>query len=126
MYKTYRNEDRGCPEIESSYSKGCRSFVGVVNFLTLFCPQLQKLLKPIYDLTSKGRVFHWGTEQQEAFYEIKRCLQKSSILYMPHNKRRFHFSSDICKFAFGSALFQIQNGQPRLIAYARQRIPRVT
>ena len=40
--------------------KGCRSFAGVVNFLSMFCPELQKLLKPIYDLTRKGRPFHWG------------------------------------------------------------------
>ena len=39
--------------------KGCRSFVGVVNFLSMFCPELQKLLKPIYDLTRKGRQFIW-------------------------------------------------------------------
>ena len=39
--------------------KGCRSFAGVVNFLSIFCPELQKLLKPIYDLTRKGRPFHW-------------------------------------------------------------------
>ena len=25
--------------------KGCRNFVGVVNFLSMFCPELQKLLK---------------------------------------------------------------------------------
>ena len=30
--------------------KGCRSFVGMVNFLSIFCLDLQKLLKPIYDL----------------------------------------------------------------------------
>ena len=29
--------------------KGCRSFAGVVNFLSMFCPELHKLLKPIYD-----------------------------------------------------------------------------
>ena len=33
--------------------KGCRSFAGMVNFLSMFCPDLQKLLKPIYDLTRK-------------------------------------------------------------------------
>ena len=37
--------------------KGCRSFSGMVNFLSMFCPELQKLLKPIYDLTRKGRPF---------------------------------------------------------------------
>ena len=43
--------------------KGCRSFVGMVNFLSIFCQDLQKLLKPIYDLTGKGRSFIWEQEQ---------------------------------------------------------------
>ena len=35
--------------------KGCRSFAGMVNFVSLFCPELQKLLKPIYmTLLEKG------------------------------------------------------------------------
>ena len=38
--------------------KGCRSFAGMVNFVSMFCPELQKLLKPIYDLTRKGRPFY--------------------------------------------------------------------
>ena len=36
-----------------STAKGCRSFAGMVNFLSMFCPELQKLLKPTYYLTSK-------------------------------------------------------------------------
>ena len=51
----------------SSTVKGCRSFAGMVNFLSMFCPELQKLLKPIYDLTRKGRPFIWGKEQQDSF-----------------------------------------------------------
>ena len=43
--------------------KGCRSFARMVNFVSIFCPELQKLLKPIYDLTRKGRPFVWGEEQ---------------------------------------------------------------
>ena len=37
--------------------KQCKSFCGVVNYLSLFCPDLQKLLKPIVELTRKGRPF---------------------------------------------------------------------
>ena len=51
--------------------KQCKSFVGMVNFVSIFCPKLQRLLKPIYDLTRKGRQFVWGKEQQDAFEEIK-------------------------------------------------------
>ena len=40
--------------------KECRSFVGMVHFLSMFCLELQKLLKPIYDLARKGGPFVWG------------------------------------------------------------------
>ena len=33
--------------------KGCRGFAGMINFLSMFCPELQKLLKSIYFLTRK-------------------------------------------------------------------------
>ena len=51
--------------------KGYRSFARMINFLSIFCPELQELLKLIYDLTRKGRQFIWEREQQEAFKEIK-------------------------------------------------------
>ena len=51
--------------------KQCKSFAGMVNFVSIFCPELQRLLKPIYDLTRKGRQFIWRKEQQDAFEEIK-------------------------------------------------------
>ena len=47
--------------------KGCRCFARMVNFVSIFCPELQKLLKPIYDLTKKGRHFIYGEEQQKVF-----------------------------------------------------------
>ena len=106
--------------------KGCRSFVGMVNFVSLFCPELQKLLKPIYNLTKKGRQFIWGKEQQQAFDEIKHRLQRPPVLHLPDRYGRFQLYSDTSKFATGSALYQIQNGQPRLIAYASKRMPEAT
>ena len=59
--------------------KGCRSFVGMVNFLSMFCPELQKLLKLIYDLTRKGRPFIWGKEQQDSFEELKSRFIKPPV-----------------------------------------------
>ena len=103
--------------------KGCRSFMGMVNFLSMFCPELQKLLKPIYDLTRKGRPFIWGEEQQESFEEIKRRLVHAPILHMPNRQGRFHLYSDTSKFAAGSALYQIQDGKLKLIAYTSKRLP---
>ena len=104
--------------------KGCRSFAGMINFLSMFCPKLQKLLKPIYDLTRKGRPFVWGKEQKDSFEEIKCRLIKSPVLHLPNTTGRFHLYSDTSKFAMGNTLYQIQNGKPKLIAYVSKRLPK--
>ena len=97
--------------------------MGIVNFVSIFCPEFQKLLKPIYNINRKGRQFVWGVEQQKAFDEIKHRLQRPPVLHLPDRHGRFQLYSDTSKFATGSALYQIQNGQPRLIAYANKRMP---
>ena len=89
----------------------------------MFCPELQKLLKPIYDLTRKGRPFVWGKEQQDSCEEIKCRLIKPPVLHMPNTTGRFHLYSDTSKSATGSALYQIENGKPKLITYASKRLP---
>ena len=91
----------------------------MVYYLSMFCPELQKLLKPIYDLTRKGRPFIWRKEQQDSFEDIKCRLIKPPVLHMSNTTVRFHLYSDTCKIA----LYQIQNGKPKLIAYASKRLP---
>ena len=44
------------------------------------------------------------------------------MLHLPDSKGRFHLYSDTSKFAAGSALYQIQNGKPKLIAYQSKRL----
>ena len=104
-------------------AKQCKSFAGMVNFVSIFCPELQRLLKPIYDLMRKHRQFIWGQEQQDTFDEIKSRLQKPPVLHMPDKVGRFQLYSDTSKYATGSALYQIQNGKPKLIAYTSKRLP---
>ena len=89
----------------------------------MLCPELQKLLKPIYDLTRKGRPFIWGKEQQDSFEEIKCRLIKPPVLQMPNTTGRFHLFSDTSIFATGSVLYHIQNGKPKLIMYASKGLP---
>ena len=45
---------------------------------------------------------------------------------MPNSTGKFHLYSDTSKFAMGSALYQIPNGKPKLIAYVSKRIPEAT
>ena len=93
--------------------KGCRSFAGIVNFLSLFCPELHKLLKPIYDLTRKDRQFVWG-EEKLAFEETKHRLVKQPVFHLPDSKGRFHLYSDTSKFATSSAFTKFKINKPQI------------
>ena len=85
--------------------EGCRSFAGMVNFVSIFCPELQRLLKPIYDLSRKGRQFICREEQQKAFDEIKHRLQRPPVLHLSNRHGQFQLYSDTSKFATGSTLY---------------------
>ena len=95
----------------------------MVNFVSIICPELQKLLKPIYELPKKGRHFIWEKEQQEGFDEITARLQKPPVLSMPDKRGRFAMYSDTSKHATGSALYQVHDAGPKLIAYVSKRMP---
>ena len=97
--------------------------MGMMNVVSIFCLELQKLLKPIYDLTRRDRPFVWGEEQQTTFDEIMSRLQKPPVLHLLDKKGRFQLYSDTSKIATGSALYQIQNSRPKLIAHTRKGLP---
>ncbi len=104
-------------------AKDCKSFCGVVNYLSLFCESLQKLLKPIHELTKKGMPFFWGKAQEEAFQEIKKRMSKPPLLYLPKSSGRFILYSDTSREHTGSSLWQIQEGTPRLLGYSSKTLP---
>ena len=103
--------------------KQCKSFCGVVNYLSLFCPDLQKLLRSIVELTRKGRPFIWGNAQENPFKEVKLRLKNPPVLHLPKAEGRFILYSDTSIAGTGSSLWQIQGGKPKLIGYASKTLP---
>ena len=102
--------------------KQCKSFCGVVNYLSLFCPDLQKLLKPIVELTRKRRPFIWGDAQEKAFKEVKLRLKNPPVLHLPKAEGRFILYSDTSIEGTGSSLWKIQGGKPKLIGYVSKTL----
>ena len=104
-------------------AKQCKSFCGFVNYLSLFFPDLQILLRPIVELTRKERPFVWGKEQETAFIEVKKRLTNPPVLHLPKAEGRFILYSDTSKEGTGSSLWQIQEGKPKLLGYASKTLP---
>ena len=53
---------------------------------------------------------------------MSRLLQHP-VLHMPDRRGGFLLHSDTSKHATGSALNQVQDGKPKLITYASERMP---
>ena len=91
--------------------------------MSLFCPDLQTLLKPIVELTRKGRPFVWGQEQEMAIKEVQSMLTSPPVLHLPKAEGRFILYSDTSVEGAGSSLWQMQEGKARLLGYASRTLP---
>ena len=100
-----------------------RSFVGTVNYLSMFVPRLQEHLKPFYKLIRKRNNFKWTEEHQLCFELIREILIKPPVLTMPRSHGLLRLYSDTSKVAAGGSLWQVQDGQERLIAYHSKALP---
>ena len=69
-----RSRIEAIQKLEPPTTKGCRSFAGMVNFVSIFCLELQKLLKPYMTSLEKGDNL-FGEKNN------KRPLMRSNIDY---------------------------------------------
>ena len=103
--------------------KEFKSFCGVINYLSLFSNDLQKIFKFIYEFTSKTMPFYWAEVHQQAFEQIKKLLIKPSVLHLPRPGSTFILSCDTSKTHTGNSHWQVQDGKPRLLGYASKSLP---
>ena len=55
------------------------SFLGSVNYLSQFIPELSQLRKPLQTLVKKNSEFVWNAEHDKAFAEVKLAVSKDSF-----------------------------------------------
>ena len=91
-----------------------RRFMGMVNQLGKFSPNLAQLTEPLQELLSKIRAWQWGPEQQKAFLLVKTKLSKL-FLYDP--QRDHTISADVSSYGLG-AVFQRDKSEYRPVAFA--------
>ena len=103
--------------------KQCRSFCGMVNFLSTFLKDLRRILIPIYDLQKKNKKYKWTEQAQESFDKIKQLITQPPVLHMPTSDGLFRLESDTSREGVGGTLFQKQKGEWVLIGYHSKKLP---
>ena len=111
-----------------------RSFLCFVTYYSRFIPNASKVAKPLNKLLqnlegtpSQKKPFkvYWGPEQTEAFETLQKLCTESPILACADFKAHFVLHTDASGDGLGAVLYQVQNGQKRIIAYASRSLQKV-
>ncbi len=94
-----------------------RSWLGLCAYERRFIPNFSHIAKPLYDLTKKRAKFAWGEAQETAFNELKRLLTVAPVLSHYDPEAELILETDCSLHGCGSILFQVVDGQERIVAY---------
>jgi hypothetical protein len=76
--------------------KELQSFIGKINFLRRFIPNLAELLRNITNMLKKDTKIKWNTESKQSFEQVKHALTQDPVLISPD------FTKDFYLFSFAS------------------------
>nr|XP_038956092.1 uncharacterized protein LOC120099175 [Rattus norvegicus] len=99
-----------------------REFLGTAGFCRLWIPGYAEMAAPVYPLTKQGTLFQWGSQQQEAFDNIKRALLSSPALGLPDVTKPFELFVDEKKGYAKGVLTQRLGPWKRPVAYLSKKL----
>ena len=95
-----------------------QQFLGLVQYLAKFIPDLSTVDQPIRALTTKDAQFQWGPSQQKSFDKLKELCTTAPVLAFYDVKKDVVIQCDASSYALGGVL--LQEGRP--VAYTSRAL----
>ena len=100
-----------------------KTFLGLVNYYAKFLPDLATRLTPLYKLLKQDEPWHWSSEQETAFQDVKTSLLSPQILAHFDDTKPIIMACDASPFGVGAILSQIlADGSEHPVAYASRSL----
>ncbi|GJP41928.1 hypothetical protein CLOM_g1544 [Closterium sp. NIES-68] len=99
-----------------------QSFLGFVNYVRRFLPNMARVTAPLTDLFRKGTGYRWGEKEQAAFSVLKTFLCSIPVLHNADTHRPFKVITDASDIVIEVVLLQDIGEGLQPIAYESQKL----
>ena len=101
-----------------------QSFLGMVNYMETFIPNLSHHTEPLRAMLKKDNVFHWEEQQTRSFQKIKALIAKANKTPLRYYDRTkpVKVQADASLRGLGACLIQEFKGEDQLIAFASKSL----
>jgi hypothetical protein len=90
--------------------KEFQSFIGKINFLRRFIPNLAELLRHITNMLKKDAKIKWNPKSRSLFEQVKKALTQAPVLISPDFTKDFYLFSFASEHTIAAVLLQ-KNGE---------------
>ncbi|XP_021374310.1 uncharacterized protein K02A2.6-like [Mizuhopecten yessoensis] len=98
--------------------EGIRRFLGLVQYLSKFVPNLSQVDAPLRVLLKSDTEFQWNHEQNESFIKLKQICSEPPVLAFYNVRKPVEIECDASKDGLGAVLIQ----EGRVVAYASRSL----
>ena len=103
--------------------KEVRSFLGLINYLGRFIPNLSSLSLPLRNLTKQNVVWQWTIVEQQSFNELKRLVSTAPVMAHFDTQKETKVVVDASPIGLGAILLQAsEDNKFRAVAYASRAL----
>ncbi|KAL5491281.1 hypothetical protein EMCRGX_G016538 [Ephydatia muelleri] len=100
-----------------------RRYLGMINQLSKFTPNIAELTKPLRELLSKKNEWTWNEIHQKAFSKLKDEVSTQPVLALYSPKLDTIVSADASSYGIGAVLLQRQlDGSVKPVSYASRSL----
>ncbi|MCG7869746.1 MAG: hypothetical protein JAY74_25675 [Candidatus Thiodiazotropha taylori] len=108
---------------EPTNASECKSFLGLVGFLSKFICNYATLAEPLRRLTRKDVPWSWGENEQRSFNALKTSITSTDVMAYYNENAETSLLVDGSPFGLGAILTQKQpDGSFRPVAYASRTL----
>lgn len=110
-------------------AKALRRYIGFINFSRDHIPRFAEIAAPLYELMTKclkkiakASDFVWTEQHERAFRQLNDELLQSKALAHVRPEGKVILKTDASKIAVGAALYQVQDGEEKLVSYFSRKM----